>query len=105
MEMQVYECISPQNKAFGLRQFSNQQAMNIKSVKITRKRATGGHLVNRWLRRAACLLTYQRHKNGARFQRRNYNFNSDNVVLFAHWKEKHLHFTQHPEEEITQAAS
>lgn len=49
------EYISVQFKAFGLRQFSNQQTMNMKPSKSPR-RATGGHLVNRslWMILSPC---------------------------------------------------
>lgn len=49
IEMYVYVFISAQSKAFGLGQFSNQQAMNIKQLKITQNRTTGGHLVDQCL--------------------------------------------------------
>lgn len=56
--MNGYVFLSVQSKAFGSRQFSNQQAMNIKSFKITPNRATGGHLVNRclWMQLSLCSL-------------------------------------------------
>lgn len=49
------EYLSVQFKAFGLRQFSNQQTMNMKPSKSPR-RATGGHLVNRslWMILSPC---------------------------------------------------
>lgn len=76
------KCISVQMKAFGLRQFSNEQDMNIKSM-ITQGRATGGHLVNWCLRTVpspCCWLlsisktgTYLPHR-----QREGNSFSSEN---------------------------
>lgn len=64
IKMKAYEFISVANKAFGWRQFPNQQAMNKKkkSLQITQNGVTGGHLLDCCLCCAACLLAYQRQE-------------------------------------------
>lgn len=87
--MYVYVCV--QSQAFGLRQFSNQQVMNIRSFKITQKRASGGHLVNRclWMILSPCSLLVSISKtelylsDRKRWKNRNNHFNCS-IVLSGH---------------------
>lgn len=90
--MNVYVFLSVQSEAFGSRQFSNQQAMNIKSLKITQSRATGGHLVNRCLRMilSPCSLLVSISKTEMYVRQREWGGKTEIIIgaatmLFSFW--------------------